>query len=47
LRAISAETKLSLMAGIPSDSIGWLKFRKEKAKEALRDILDAMDAENK
>jgi len=43
-RALLAETRLSSLASIPTDSIGWLNFRKEKAREALRELLDALDA---
>lgn len=42
-RAYLAETRLSSLASIPTDSRGWLDFRKHKAREALREILDAMD----
>ena len=42
-RAIVAETKLSSIACIPNDSIGWVKLRRDKAREALRGILEMLD----
>ena len=42
-RAIFAETKLSSIACIPNDSIGWVKLRRDKAREALREILKKID----
>jgi hypothetical protein len=31
------------MAGIPNDSIGWVKLRRDKARDALREILEKID----
>jgi hypothetical protein len=42
-RAIFAETKLSSIACIPNDSIGWVNLRRDKAREALREILKKID----
>ena len=45
-RASFAEMKLSSIASIPNDSRGWITFRKQQARKALRELLDVIEAED-
>ena len=45
-RALQAEWRLLEISSVPKDSQGWLKLRKQKAKEALAKLLDEQNAKD-
>jgi len=45
-RALQAEWKLLEISSVPKDSQGWLKLRKQKAREALAKLLDEKNAKD-